>query len=127
MVIVTGVSFFIDMPQPLGSMSKDSRKIVVNWLVRLLGSAHGSVTDRTGVMPIGCGLKGNCGGSHSQSRQLPAGRKHRTASRCGRSGWARSPSNYQVMGWGQCKLRWNTRLGSCDRTTSGRGPSLGST
>jgi hypothetical protein len=46
--------------RPLGSMSKDSRKIVVNWLVKLLGSVPGSTVARAGVMSIGCGLKGNC-------------------------------------------------------------------
>jgi hypothetical protein len=43
-------------------MPKDSRKIVVNWLVRFLGPAPGSAVARAGVMSIGCGLKGNCGG-----------------------------------------------------------------
>jgi hypothetical protein len=43
-------------------MSKDSHKIVVNWLVKLLGSAHGSVVARVGVMSIGSDLKENCGG-----------------------------------------------------------------
>jgi hypothetical protein len=49
-------------PQPLGSMSKDSRKIVVDWLVRLLGPALGSAVAQAGVMSIICDLKGNCGG-----------------------------------------------------------------
>jgi hypothetical protein len=48
-------------PHPLGSMLKDSRKIVANWLVRLLGSTPGSAMAQVGVMSIGCGLKGNCG------------------------------------------------------------------
>jgi hypothetical protein len=43
-------------------MSKDSRGMVANWLVKLLGSMSGSVVARAGVMSIGCGLKGNCGG-----------------------------------------------------------------
>jgi hypothetical protein len=49
-------------PRSLGSMSKDSHKIVANWLVRLLGSAPGSVVARVGVMSIGCDLKENYGG-----------------------------------------------------------------
>jgi hypothetical protein len=49
-------------PRPLGSMSKDSHKIVVNWLVRLLGSTPRSVMARAGVMSIDYGLKGNCSG-----------------------------------------------------------------
>jgi hypothetical protein len=36
--------------------------MVANWLVRLLGSVHGSIVARVGVMSIGCDLKGNCGG-----------------------------------------------------------------
>jgi hypothetical protein len=43
-------------------MPKDSRKMVANWLVRLVGSAPGSAVDREGVKSIGCDLKGNCGG-----------------------------------------------------------------
>jgi hypothetical protein len=49
-------------PQPLGSMSNDSLKIVVNWLVKLLGSMPGSAVARADVMSIGCSLKENCGG-----------------------------------------------------------------
>jgi hypothetical protein len=49
-------------PRPLGSMSKDSRKIVVNWLVKLLGSTLGSTVAQAGVMSIGYDQKGNCGG-----------------------------------------------------------------
>jgi hypothetical protein len=30
-------------PQPLGSMPKDSHKMVANWLIKLLGSVPGSV------------------------------------------------------------------------------------
>jgi hypothetical protein len=40
-------------------MLKDSRKIVANWLVKLLGSVPGSIVAQAGVMSIGCGLKGN--------------------------------------------------------------------
>jgi hypothetical protein len=43
-------------------MLKDSRKIVANWLVRLLGSMPSSAVACTGVMSLGCGLKGNFGG-----------------------------------------------------------------
>jgi hypothetical protein len=43
-------------------MPKDSRKMAANWLVRLFGTAPGSVVARAGVMSTGCGLKGNCGG-----------------------------------------------------------------
>jgi hypothetical protein len=43
-------------------MLKDSRRIVANWLARLLGSAPGSAMARAGAMSIGCGLKENCGG-----------------------------------------------------------------
>jgi hypothetical protein len=43
-------------------MSKDSRKMVANWLVKLLGSVLGSIVARASVMSIGYGLKGNCGG-----------------------------------------------------------------
>jgi hypothetical protein len=49
-------------PRPLGSMPKDSCKMVANWLVKLLGSAPGSAMARAGIMSIGCGLKGNCCG-----------------------------------------------------------------
>jgi hypothetical protein len=43
-------------------MLKDSRKMVGNWLVKLLGSGPGSAVAGAGVMSTGCGLKGNCGG-----------------------------------------------------------------
>jgi hypothetical protein len=43
-------------------MPKDSYKIVANWLVRLFGSALGSVVAQAGVMSIGYDLKGNRGG-----------------------------------------------------------------
>jgi hypothetical protein len=43
-------------------MSKDSYKIVVNWLVRLLGTVHGLVVAQANVMLIGCGLTGNYDG-----------------------------------------------------------------
>jgi hypothetical protein len=43
-------------------MPKDSRRMVANWLVNLLGSAPGSAVARVGIMSIGCGLKGNYGG-----------------------------------------------------------------
>jgi hypothetical protein len=43
-------------------MPKDSRKIVADWLVRLLGSAPGLVVAQVGIMSIDCGLKGNYGG-----------------------------------------------------------------
>jgi allophanate hydrolase subunit 1 len=43
-------------------MSKDSRKIVTNWLVMLLGFVPGSAVAQAGVMSISCGLKGNYGG-----------------------------------------------------------------
>jgi hypothetical protein len=49
-------------PRSLGSMPKDSRKIVANWLVRLLGSAPSLVVARVGVMSIGYDLKENYGG-----------------------------------------------------------------
>jgi hypothetical protein len=49
-------------PQPLGSIPKDSCKMVANWLVKLLGSTVGSAMARVGVMSIGYDLKGNCGG-----------------------------------------------------------------
>jgi hypothetical protein len=39
---------------------KDSLKIVANWLVRLLGSAHGLAIARVGIMSIACGPKENC-------------------------------------------------------------------
>jgi hypothetical protein len=48
-------------PQHLGSMSKDSHKMVANWLVRLLGSAPSSTMARAGIMSIGYDLKGNYG------------------------------------------------------------------
>jgi hypothetical protein len=41
---------------------KDSRSMVDNWLVKLLGSTPGSAVARAGIMSIGCDLKGNCGG-----------------------------------------------------------------
>jgi hypothetical protein len=44
---------------PLGSMSKNSCKMVANWLVRLLGSVPGSAVDRADVMLIDYSLKGN--------------------------------------------------------------------
>jgi hypothetical protein len=40
-------------------MPKDSRRIVANWLVRLLGSMPGSTIAQAGVMLIGYGLKRN--------------------------------------------------------------------
>jgi hypothetical protein len=43
-------------------MLKDLRNMVANWLVKLLGFAPGSAVAQGGVMSIGCGLKGNCGG-----------------------------------------------------------------
>jgi hypothetical protein len=49
-------------PWPLGSMSKDLHKMVANWLVRLLGSTLSSAVARAGIMSIGYGLNGNCGG-----------------------------------------------------------------
>jgi hypothetical protein len=49
-------------PWPLGSMSKDSHKMVANWLVRLLGSTLSSAVPRAGIMSIGYDLNGNCGG-----------------------------------------------------------------
>jgi hypothetical protein len=49
-------------PRPLGSMSKDSRRMVANWFDMLLGSAPGSAVARAGSMSISCDLKGNCGG-----------------------------------------------------------------
>jgi hypothetical protein len=54
---------------------KDSSKIVANWFIRLLESTSGSTVARVGVMSIGCGLKGNCGGSHNQSHRFPTGRR----------------------------------------------------
>jgi hypothetical protein len=49
-------------PQPLGSMLKDSRRMIANWLVKLLGSVTDSAMARAGVMSIRCGLKRNYGG-----------------------------------------------------------------
>jgi hypothetical protein len=49
-------------PRPLGSMLKDSRKMVANWLVKLLGSAPGSAVTRAGVLSISYSPKGNYGG-----------------------------------------------------------------
>jgi hypothetical protein len=43
-------------------MSKDSHKMVTNWLVKLLGSVPGSVVAQGGVISIDFGIKGNCGG-----------------------------------------------------------------
>jgi hypothetical protein len=43
-------------------MPKDSREIVDNWLVKLLGFASGSAIARRGIISIGGGLKANCGG-----------------------------------------------------------------
>jgi hypothetical protein len=43
-------------------MLKDSRKMVANWLVKLLGFAPGSAVAQAGIMLISYGLKGNCGG-----------------------------------------------------------------
>jgi hypothetical protein len=48
-------------PQPLGSMLKDTCKMVANWLVKLLGFVPGSAKPRGGIILIGCGLKENCG------------------------------------------------------------------
>jgi hypothetical protein len=62
MVIVIGVWFLVHASSALGSMLKDSHKIVDNWLVRLLGSALGPTVARAAVMSIGCALHGNCGG-----------------------------------------------------------------
>jgi hypothetical protein len=44
-------------PWPLGSMLKDSRRMVANWLVRLSASVPGSAVARADIMSIGCGLK----------------------------------------------------------------------
>jgi hypothetical protein len=63
-------------PQPLGSMSNDSRKMVVNWLVRLLESAPGLDMARVGVMSIGYGLSEIVVGFHNQNHWLPASRRH---------------------------------------------------
>jgi hypothetical protein len=63
-------------PRPLGSTLKDSRKMAANWLVRLFRSMLGSVVARAGVMSIGYGLKGNCGGFHNKSRWLLTDRRH---------------------------------------------------
>jgi hypothetical protein len=63
-------------PQPLGSIPKDSRKMVANWLVKLLGSTVGSAMARVGVMSIGYDLKEIAVGSHNQSRQLSTGHRH---------------------------------------------------
>jgi hypothetical protein len=52
----------VNAPHPLGSMSKESLKIVANWLVKLIGSTHGSTVVRAGIMSFGCDLKGNYGG-----------------------------------------------------------------
>jgi hypothetical protein len=62
LVIVIRVRFLVDASSALGSMPKESCKVVANWLVKLLGSAHGPVVARAGVMSIGYGLKGNCAG-----------------------------------------------------------------
>jgi hypothetical protein len=43
-------------------MSKDSRKMVANWLVKLLGFVPGSAVAQVDVMSTGCSLKENCGG-----------------------------------------------------------------
>jgi hypothetical protein len=59
LVIVIRIWFLVDT---LGSLSKDSHKMVATWLVRIIGSVSGSAVAQAGVMPIGCGLKGNCGG-----------------------------------------------------------------
>jgi hypothetical protein len=39
-------------PHLLGSMSKDSHKIVANWLVILLGSMHGSIIAKAVVFRL---------------------------------------------------------------------------
>jgi hypothetical protein len=93
LVVVIGIRFLVDTPRPLGSMLKDSLKIVANWLVRLLESMHDSTVARADVMSIGCCLKGNCSESRSQSRCFLVGRKHCTVSHCGRRGSARIPPN----------------------------------
>jgi hypothetical protein len=49
-------------PQPLGSMPKDSYKMVANWLVKLLEFMPGSAVARGGIISIGCGLNGNYSG-----------------------------------------------------------------
>jgi hypothetical protein len=49
-------------PWHLGSMPKDSRKMVANLLVKLLESVLGSVVAREGAMSIDYSLKENCGG-----------------------------------------------------------------
>jgi hypothetical protein len=64
-------------------------------------------------MSIGCGLKKIAAGFHNQSRHFSVGRKCCTALRSGRRGSTRIPLNYQVMGWGRCRLRWSTWLSSC--------------
>jgi hypothetical protein len=61
LVVIIEVGFLVDAPRPLGSMPKDSLKIVANWLVKLFVSAHGSALARASIMSIGCGLNGNCG------------------------------------------------------------------
>jgi hypothetical protein len=43
-------------------MPKDSRRMVANWLVKLLGSVPGLAVARAGVLSIGYNLKGNCSG-----------------------------------------------------------------
>jgi hypothetical protein len=53
-------------------MPKDSRKMVANLLVRLFGSAPGLAVALGGVMSIGCGLKGSCGGV-SEPKQMAFG------------------------------------------------------
>jgi hypothetical protein len=63
-------------PRSLGSMPKDSRKIVINWLVRLLGFTPNSTVARASAMSIGCGLKGIVAESHNQSHRVPAGPRH---------------------------------------------------
>jgi hypothetical protein len=49
-------------PRHLGSMLKDSSKMVANWLIKLLGTASGLAVARVGVISTGYSLKGNCGG-----------------------------------------------------------------
>jgi hypothetical protein len=43
-------------------MSKDSFKMVANWLVKLFESVPGLVVARGGVTSISCGLNENYGG-----------------------------------------------------------------
>jgi hypothetical protein len=62
LVVLIMVWLLVNAPHPLGSMSKESLKIVANWLVKLIGSTHGSTVVRAGIMSFGCGLKGNYGG-----------------------------------------------------------------